>query len=798
MESNQLDLFATEPGPDVATIVSEPAIAEPAAPAAPGPVHTYHGGAFQIMGSIEDGMARADAASVIAVDSNVGQEVMTLAGHDSLFKNIVDHDEPVSPGTVRDAFERLVRDQGSVLAELAKLTIAVLLKRVATFFVREKKKDYLVKEAFSTMLNAYAYLMADGDVISITDVTRGGRILSLRAKLLNLSEDHLARYRKRVLDRRAEIISELQARKKAVTQPETAEDFRQFIKVNGREKLSAAQLAHYDELVAGEMRVREQAEAAKVQSASPAVAISAGGMELVETRHTRDDYPLFVVRIIERVDTEQFAVLRSKAKTLGGWYSTFAGRGAVRGFQFKSRDSAVQFMGNDAGEIEPKQSDVDPAEPPHAEASTLEHPENLVTQPGKAAARAGAKLLQMAERLKASAESDLSKPRNTNTARRARMASSAEADARKALALAGTMANLAAAISEGKAHHLERLTDKVQVEVLLAAISAAKGREISAGPSSNRDWEARKNEPATIETVAYVEFPEFVAWPDSMSRLEKDLGSVPGLSRAIAKIVKLTPNGPREDIKVPGELVEPVFEKLQKTDQRIPHYWVSTFERRTRLARMGITCAEQLRAACRELLLYREGVPKADRATELERLLVGSKVGVDFFPTPSALAKRMVSIAIARLVEGDRVLEPSAGNGNIACEFRAAGYEPDVVEVSSSLREILEAKGFNLVGSDFLDVSGSYKAIVMNPPFGNGADIDHVQHAWSLLEAGGCIVAIVGEGAFIRTDRKAEAFRDWLEELGAEVEKLPEGTFNDKSLMVTTGANARLVTITRD
>lgn len=40
---------------------------------------------------------------------------------------------------------------------------------------------------------------------------------------------------------------------------------------------------------------------------------------------------------------------------------------------------------------------------------------------------------------------------------------------------------------------------------------------------------------------------------------------------------------------------------------------------------------------------------------------------------------------------------------------------------------------------------------------------------------------------------KATAFREWLDEHGGTSEKLPEGTFQDSSLMATTGANARMV-----
>jgi hypothetical protein len=65
------------------------------------------------------------------------------------------------------------------------------------------------------------------------------------------------------------------------------------------------------------------------------------------------------------------------------------------------------------------------------------------------------------------------------------------------------------------------------------------------------------------------------------------------------------------------------------------------------------------------------------------------------------------------------------------------------------------------------------------------------------LQDGGRLVSIVGEGAFIRQGKVESEFRNWLGEVGADIEKLPQGTFIDSSLMATTGANARLITITK-
>ena len=66
----------------------------------------------------------------------------------------------------------------------------------------------------------------------------------------------------------------------------------------------------------------------------------------------------------------------------------------------------------------------------------------------------------------------------------------------------------------------------------------------------------------------------------------------------------------------------------------------------------------------------REAAPKANKAKELERALIGNKsIGIDFFPTPKSVAQDMVRMA--DIQPGIEVLEPSAGNGNIAEAIRS-------------------------------------------------------------------------------------------------------------------------------
>ena len=101
----------------------------------------------------------------------------------------------------------------------------------------------------------------------------------------------------------------------------------------------------------------------------------------------------------------------------------------------------------------------------------------------------------------------------------------------------------------------------------------------------------------------------------------------------------------------------------------------------------------------------------------------------------------------------------------------------------------------DLTGIRHLGDSSGYDRIVMNPPFSNNLDIQHVRHAYDLLRPGGRIVAIVGEGAFTRSGKTETEFRAWMDALGAEVEELPANTFKSSELLSKTGANARMVVI---
>jgi protein-L-isoaspartate O-methyltransferase len=220
---------------------------------------------------------------------------------------------------------------------------------------------------------------------------------------------------------------------------------------------------------------------------------------------------------------------------------------------------------------------------------------------------------------------------------------------------------------------------------------------------------------------------------------------------------------------------------------------------------------ERLSTADLEAIAGKPQPSAADRLRELELSLVGTKIP-GFFPTPAPVVARMLQLA--DIEPGHYVLEPSAGKGDIADALRAlaAPVTLEVCEVNYTLRSILTAKGLQVIAHDFLGYTpdearathpqsfqGGYDRIVMNPPFEQLADIDHVRHAWAHLRPGGRLVAIVCESAFSRGDKKAKAFREWLDgydALGcAKVEKVERGAFTGPQAFRQTGVACRIVVL---
>jgi protein-L-isoaspartate O-methyltransferase len=179
------------------------------------------------------------------------------------------------------------------------------------------------------------------------------------------------------------------------------------------------------------------------------------------------------------------------------------------------------------------------------------------------------------------------------------------------------------------------------------------------------------------------------------------------------------------------------------------------------------------------------------------------------FPTPPELARQMVELAFkngwgvvicAEMNDRCRILEPSAGTGNLIAAIRDAAkeerstlYELVAVEINNALAESMKqrrnvegGKDFSVLCDDFLTcngVLGKFDRILMNPPFERGSDIKHIQHAMTFLNPGGRLVAICANGPKQQEELKPLCDQ-WID--------LPAGSFESQG----TGVNTAMLVIT--
>jgi hypothetical protein len=298
------------------------------------------------------------------------------------------------------------------------------------------------------------------------------------------------------------------------------------------------------------------------------------------------------------------------------------------------------------------------------------------------------------------------------------------------------------------------------------------------------------------------ELLEYVKGTKGVSQSRKDLQDALDMTRMSEEWGIELPSGALGDLKVVLDKARAIQKRKKDKSWAYEH----VHERYNDYRRMHRACVEspqQFDEARADLLRligsYKQPEPPAER--ELRKLEREASIRVipGYFPTPQHLRERLVELA--DIQEDDAVLEPSAGSGDLAEEIADdLGRKPPVIEKDQFLRRILEQKGFELIGDDFLEhelakapwpaSTAGYDVIVQNPPFERGQDIEHVRHAHSLLAPGGRLVSIMSEGPFFREDSKARGFREWLEELkeeGSDVwsEKNPPESFAPRTKVST-------------
>ena len=393
---------------------------------------------------------------------------------------------------------------------------------------------------------------------------------------------------------------------------------------------------------------------------------------------------------------------------------------------------------------------------------------------------------------------DKFRDRLTNTAKRAREAASAEAEGERLKRLQDIINNIADALENGENTLLDKIDSKAQVETLMSMLRTGRRNRISE-TMSGMSYDERTQEegkPFTNDDVKYAEYPLTKVHENIVSGYLRAAEGKTGYKQISDRLKKAIKSAKDGYVSIDTQLLSDIEKIVQNMTPFYEQFWNDGVAERKRLARMGIENVVELRAYLREFIKFLPGKDAdAERQRNIkakERQLANAKIE-GFFPTPKAIVEKMLDEADIK--PGEKVLEPSAGKGNIADAIRENYPDNalDVVEWNASLNELLSEKGHNVVGVDFLQHSGEYDKIIMNPPFEKGQDIDHIRHAYSLLNDGGRVVCIMSEGPFYRSDKKATEFREWRASLGGVSEKLPEGAF--KSSERSTGVNTRLVVI---
>lgn len=178
--------------------------------------------------------------------------------------------------------------------------------------------------------------------------------------------------------------------------------------------------------------------------------------------------------------------------------------------------------------------------------------------------------------------------------------------------------------------------------------------------------------------------------------------------------------------------------------------------------------------------------------------------GIQFYPTPSELAYKMIDGVDLKKVT--TILEPSAGKGDIIDVIleknnleRERNYNYkcsdlkviDCCEIDENLQELLKKKA-HLIGDDFLitKIFTRYDLIVMNPPFKDGEK--HLLKAISLLRSNGYLSCILNAETILNPySYERKKLKEILESKNAKIEIIEDAFKNAEN---KTGVTIALIT----
>lgn len=678
------------------------------------------------------------------------------------------------------------------MSDKTKPQIFKLLGRGFEARYKSEKKDTVVVAAVRSLLADFRFFMSKEAVI--VGSTNKETVLK---ELSNFTEEQFNERQKSRIDLIAEAKKMAEQRKEAIKDPKTLDDYRLYIRENGFDSLTDAQVKEVDTLFTeGRLleQEKERAEAAEVEAVAGDISF-----EMTETTHSKSGEPRYVVNLTgERLEGPAYTEVNNKAKQFGGRYvnPVMAKRwGTAPGFQFINEDDRNSFASILSGES------VSKAERQERRAEAKQ--DKRVT-----------KLRAMAEDLDKGADAALNQDRKTNTAKRSAEAASAVANAYDLKDFAATMKAIANATEKGEVRLIGNLSTKIQLSELeyidrriLWNIPKDKVDDLTYTDNmSRRHW---KDDVSYETKVRYADYPTPSGNVARLKYLAGQMEERPGYKQAAKGIrSRIKELGDRDTVVMTGHQWESIVEKIKdfaRVDKYSPGEWVKeAFLTADRLNKIGITGKPSLRYALRELDQVKSGIkttkPKADPVklseTEIkETLFANRNPWNDFFPTPESESVEVVELADIK--PGMKVLEPSAGMGHIADKIRETGADVDVVEMASKLREHLALKDYNIVGDDFLEYKPTlaYDRIVMNPPFSKDQDIKHINHAYSMLKPGGKLVAVTSSMAGDKANTINKNFRQFLDQVSATETPIKEGAF--KESFNPTSVNTKIIEIVK-
>ncbi len=148
---------------------------------------------------------------------------------------------------------------------------------------------------------------------------------------------------------------------------------------------------------------------------------------------------------------------------------------------------------------------------------------------------------------------------------------------------------------------------------------------------------------------------------------------------------------------------------------------------------------------------------------------------LQFYWTPEPVAEALLDFGWIK--SGQRVLEPSCGEGHILDILRLRGCSSLGIEYHAKRAAQAKAKGHSVAVGNFLEQPpvDEFDAVVMTPPFYGRHYAQHVRHAYKFLRPGGYLVAVLPASA--RYDHK---------ELEGEWQDLPVASFRDAGTNIPT------------